>query len=62
MISAAEIEGSSSVYEVDQDGILVPEDGALGFMSGPADADFNFTISAIDNDGEAIDGKIVIST
>jgi hypothetical protein len=50
------------MYEVDQDGMLMPEDGALGFMSGFADADFNFTISAIDKDGEVIDGKIVIST
>ena len=62
LISAAEVEGSSSMYEVDQDGMLMPEDGALGFMSGFADADFNFTISAIDKDGEIIDGKIVIST
>ena len=62
MISAAESEGSGSMYEVDQDGMLMPEDGALGFMSGFADADFNFTISAIDKDGEVIDGKIVIST
>jgi len=61
-ISAAEVEGSSSMYEVDQDGMLMPEDGALGFLSGFADADFNFTISAIDKDGEVIDGKIVIST
>jgi hypothetical protein len=62
LISAAEVEGPSSMYEVDQDGILMPEDGALGFMSGFADADFNFTISAIDKAGEVIDGKIVIST
>jgi hypothetical protein len=62
LISAAEVEGSSSMYEVDQNGMLMPQDGALGFISGFADADFNFTISAIDKDGEVIDGKIVIST
>jgi hypothetical protein len=62
LISTAEVEGSSSMYEVDQDGMLMPERGALGFMSGFADADFNFTVSAIDKDGVVIDGKIVIST
>jgi hypothetical protein len=40
---------------------LVAEDAEVGFASVFADADFNFTVSSMDEDGEVIDGEIVIA-
>ena len=41
--------------------MLVAEDAEVGFASVFADADFNFTVSSMDEDGEVIDGEIVIA-
>jgi len=62
LISAAEVDGSASMYEVDRDGELVARNGDVGFVSFIADTDFAITVSAVDQNGEAVDGTIVIST
>lgn len=61
-VSTAEIEDSVSTFEVDSEGMLTMQNGAIGFVSVFADAEFNFTVSALDEDGEAIEGEIVIVT
>lgn len=61
-ISAAEVDAPNTILEVDQDGELVAKNGEVGFLSFIAGIDFTFTVTAVDENGEAVDGEIVIST
>ncbi len=56
-----EVEASTSMYDVGQDGKLVANDGDLGFLTLSADTEITFSVAAVDEDGEVIDGEIVIS-
>jgi len=58
---AIEVEASTSMYDVGQDGKLVTNDGALGFLTLSAGTEFTFSVAAVDEAGEMIDGEIVIS-
>jgi hypothetical protein len=56
-----EVEASTSMFDVGQDGKLVPNDGSLGFLTLSAGTEFTFSVAAVDEDGDVIDGEIVIS-
>ena len=56
-----ELDASTSMFDVGQDGKLVTPDGSLGFLTLSAGTEFTFNVAAVDEDGDVIDGEIVIS-
>lgn len=57
------VEFGPATYSVDADGEMVTGPaGAVGLLSFVAGKEFTFTVSALDADGEPLDGDIVISS
>jgi hypothetical protein len=55
-------DGEPFLLPVDSDGTFDPRSGALGYLYLFADAQLMFTVSAIDRNGDVLDGDIIVST
>jgi hypothetical protein len=55
-------EDASFVLQVGEDGSLDSDSGAVGFLYAFPDVELTFAVSAIDINGEPLEGDIVISS
>lgn len=55
-------DGEPFVLPVGSDGTFDPEPGALGYLYLFAGTDLTFAVSAIDSNGDVIEGDIIVST
>ena len=55
-------DGAPFVLPVDSDGTFDPGSGTLGYLYLFADTELTFTVSAIDSNGDVLDGDIIVST
>lgn len=55
-------DGEPFLLPVGSDGAFDPESGALGYLSLFTDTELTFAVSAIDSNGDGLEGDIMVTT